>query len=162
MYGPDQQQNSSPDYDTEANTAMIVDEAEKLYNKLVRDCLNKIITDSAFSTSLSSLPMLPQSNEEQKSFEVNSNRRNQTHMKKKNEKGNKDEDEEAVVTVRDTGIGIDSEILPRLLKGLLQNLFKELALVCSYLRTLLKLMAVRYGLRTILMVKEAAFYFSLP
>ncbi|MGC2426343.1 MAG: hypothetical protein WA421_04860, partial [Nitrososphaeraceae archaeon] len=72
-YGQQQQQNSSPDYDTEANAAMIVNEAEKLYNKLVRDCLNKIITDYSFSTSSSSLPLLPQSNEEQKSFEINSN-----------------------------------------------------------------------------------------
>jgi hypothetical protein len=73
MYGQQQQQNSSPDYDTEANAAMIVNEAEKLYNKLVRDCLHKIITDYSFSTSSSSLPLLPQSNEEQKSFEINSN-----------------------------------------------------------------------------------------
>jgi hypothetical protein len=51
MYGPDQQQKSSLDYNTEANAAMIVDETEKLYNKLVRDCLNKIITDYAFSNN---------------------------------------------------------------------------------------------------------------
>jgi hypothetical protein len=41
--------------------------AEKLYNKLVRDCLHKIITDSSLSTSSSSLPLLPQSNGEQQS-----------------------------------------------------------------------------------------------
>jgi hypothetical protein len=68
MYEQQQQQNSSLDYDTEVNAAIIIDEAEKLYNKLVRDCLNKIIMDYAFSTSSSSsLPLLPQSNEEQQS-----------------------------------------------------------------------------------------------
>ncbi len=46
---------------------MIVEEAEKLYNKLVKDCVNKIITDYASSTSSSSLPLLPSSNEGQQS-----------------------------------------------------------------------------------------------
>jgi hypothetical protein len=67
MYWQQPQQNSSPDYDTEANAIIITDEAEKLYNKLVRDCLHKIITDYSLSTSSSSLPLLPQSNEEQQS-----------------------------------------------------------------------------------------------
>jgi hypothetical protein len=31
MYGPDQQQKSSPDYNTEANAAIIIDEAKKLF-----------------------------------------------------------------------------------------------------------------------------------
>jgi hypothetical protein len=43
---------------------VIVEEAEKLYNKVVKDCINKIIiADYTFSKS-SSLPLLPPSNEE--------------------------------------------------------------------------------------------------
>jgi hypothetical protein len=73
MYGQQQQQNSSPDYDTEANAAMIVEEAEKLYNNLVKDSINKIIIDYPFSkSSLPSLPLLPAS-DEGKSYEIKSN-----------------------------------------------------------------------------------------
>jgi hypothetical protein len=74
MYGPQQQQNSSPNYNTEANIAVIVDEAEKLFNKVLKDCINKIIIiDYPFSKA-SSLPLLPESNEEQqKSCESKSN-----------------------------------------------------------------------------------------
>jgi hypothetical protein len=58
MYGQQQQQSSSPDYNTEANVSIIVEEAEKLYNNLVKDCTNKvIITDCTFSKSSSSLPL---------------------------------------------------------------------------------------------------------
>jgi hypothetical protein len=39
-----QQQNSSSDYDTEANAAIIISEAEKLFYKLVKDSINKVIT----------------------------------------------------------------------------------------------------------------------
>ena len=57
-YGPDQQQKSSPDYNTEDNVSIIVEEAEKLYNNLVKDCTNKVmITDCTFSKSSSSLPL---------------------------------------------------------------------------------------------------------
>jgi hypothetical protein len=37
------QQYPSSNYTTEANVAIIVDEAEKLYSKVVKDCINKII-----------------------------------------------------------------------------------------------------------------------
>ena len=37
MYGPDN--------NTEANISMVLEEAEKLYNKLVKDCTNKTIKD---------------------------------------------------------------------------------------------------------------------
>jgi hypothetical protein len=69
MYGPDQQQKSSPDYGIQANAAIIIGEAEKLFYKLVKDCINKIITDCTFSKSSlpSSLPLLPPSNAEQQS-----------------------------------------------------------------------------------------------
>jgi hypothetical protein len=49
-------------YNTEVNAAIIVDEAEKLFNKLVKDCINKTITDHTFNKS--QLPLLSSSNEE--------------------------------------------------------------------------------------------------
>ena len=63
MYGRQiqQQQYPSPDYNTEANMALIVDEAEKLFNKVVKDSINKVIADCTFSKS--PLPLLPPSNE---------------------------------------------------------------------------------------------------
>jgi hypothetical protein len=67
MYGQQQQQSSSPDYNTEANAAIIIGEAEKLFYKLVKDSINKvIIIDYPFNKS-SSLPLLPPSNEQQQS-----------------------------------------------------------------------------------------------
>jgi hypothetical protein len=39
---PQQRQHLSPYNNTEANTSMMVEEAEKLYNKIVKDCVNKI------------------------------------------------------------------------------------------------------------------------
>jgi transposase len=45
MYGPDQQQKSSPDYKTDANAAVIVEEAEKLFYKLIKDCVNKTVAN---------------------------------------------------------------------------------------------------------------------
>jgi hypothetical protein len=60
MYGQQQQrqQNWLPDYDTEANMAIIIDEAEKLFYKLIKDCVNKTIvaSDSKPSSSLSLSP----------------------------------------------------------------------------------------------------------
>ena len=43
MYGSQSQQYPSPNYNTEANVSIIVDQAEKLFNKVVKDCINKII-----------------------------------------------------------------------------------------------------------------------
>jgi hypothetical protein len=46
MYGgqiQQQRQYSSLDYNTEANIDMIVDEAEKLFNKAVKDCIKKLL-----------------------------------------------------------------------------------------------------------------------
>jgi hypothetical protein len=71
MYGGQIQQQSpqysSPNYNTEAKAAMIVDEAEKLYNKIVKDSINKTVqelksTDATASDSKSSLSLslLPQ------------------------------------------------------------------------------------------------------
>jgi hypothetical protein len=66
-YGQQQQQNSSPDFDTEANAAIIIDEAKKLFYKLVKDSINNIPIEHPFRKSSSSLPLLPPSNEEQQS-----------------------------------------------------------------------------------------------
>jgi hypothetical protein len=62
------------DYNDETIVSMMIDEAEKLFYKLVKDSINKIITDFTFSKS-SSLPLLsPSSNEEQqKTYEIKSN-----------------------------------------------------------------------------------------
>ena len=54
-----QRQYPSQDY-----TAMILNESEKLYNKLTKEVVNTTITDYA-SSILSSLPMLSQSDEKE-------------------------------------------------------------------------------------------------
>ncbi len=72
MYGGQirqSQQYPSPNYNTEANVAMIVGEAEKLYNKIVKDCISKVVAD--YAVNKSSLPLLPPPNEEQKSPNIN-------------------------------------------------------------------------------------------
>jgi hypothetical protein len=69
MYGGQiqPQRYQSPHNNTEANASVIVDEAEKLYNKVVKDCINKaVIIDRPFNKP-SSLPLLPPSNAEQQS-----------------------------------------------------------------------------------------------
>ena len=46
MYGGQirqSQQYPSPNYNTEANVAIIVDEAEKLYSKVIKDCINQTV-----------------------------------------------------------------------------------------------------------------------
>ena len=66
MYGGQIQQQQprylSPDDNTEANAAMIVDEAEKLFTKVVKDSINKTVqelksTDATASDSKSSLSL---------------------------------------------------------------------------------------------------------
>jgi hypothetical protein len=65
MYGGQQRQQyiSSQDYFTEHYTAMLVQEAEKLYNKLVKEITMRITYDPDFgsSTSSSSSPVLSSS-----------------------------------------------------------------------------------------------------
>jgi hypothetical protein len=54
MYGQQQQQqqqNSSLVYNTETNAAIIIDEAEKLFYKLIKDGIDKVITDYPFRKS---------------------------------------------------------------------------------------------------------------
>ena len=70
-----------------------------------------------------------------------------------------DVNEEAVVSVKDTGVGIDTDILRRLFQGLLLNPRRlEQALVCIYQKVLSKLMVAKYGLRIISMQKELRFH----
>jgi transposase-like protein len=60
MYGLQQPR----DYNTEANAAVILDEAEKLYNKIVKDCIDKTVedlktTNEASNSKPSSMSLLP-------------------------------------------------------------------------------------------------------
>jgi hypothetical protein len=98
MDGKQQQQNSSPDYDIEANAAIIISEAEKLFYKLVKGSMNKVITDRTFNKSSlpSSLPLLSPSDEQQ-SHVKSSPTGNQTYVHKehafiRSEIGNEDQD----------------------------------------------------------------------
>jgi hypothetical protein len=58
-----QQQYQSQNHSIEAYTDKLIDEAEKLYNKLAKEIVNKIITDYPSKIS-SSLPFLIRSDEE--------------------------------------------------------------------------------------------------
>jgi hypothetical protein len=51
MYGGQQQQHYIPsqDYFIEHYTAMLVEEAEKLYTELVKDLKNRVVSDMVFS-----------------------------------------------------------------------------------------------------------------
>jgi hypothetical protein len=55
MYGGQKQQQyiSSQDYFTEHYTAMLIEEAERLYNKLVKEITKGITYDPAFGSSSS-------------------------------------------------------------------------------------------------------------
>jgi hypothetical protein len=58
-----QQYVSSQDYFIEHYSVMLLNEAEKLYNKLVKDLVNEAIDDTAFGrgSALSSSPLLSSS-----------------------------------------------------------------------------------------------------
>ena len=56
-------QYPSQNYSIDAYTDMLMDEAEKLYNKLVKEIVNRIITDYPSKIS-SSLPLLIRFDEE--------------------------------------------------------------------------------------------------
>jgi len=67
-------------YPAQAYTDMLLEEAEKLYNKLAKELGDEIISDYASSTSSASLlPLLPQPVEQQ-SHPTTTNAANQTHM----------------------------------------------------------------------------------
>jgi hypothetical protein len=69
-----QPQNQSQDY-----TDMLKEEAEKLYNKLVKELVDESISDYTFSIT-SSLPLLPPANEEQQSHPRQTTEAIQSHM----------------------------------------------------------------------------------
>jgi hypothetical protein len=71
-YGQQQQ------YPSQAYIDMLLEEAEKLYNKLVKKLVDETITDYAFSTSSSLLPVLPPFEERQS--DPTTAATNQTHM----------------------------------------------------------------------------------
>src|ERR1044072_94517 len=72
-YGQQQQ------YPSQAYTDMLLEEAEKLYNKLAKELGDEIISDYASSTSSSLLPLLPLS-EERQSHPTTTTTTNQTQM----------------------------------------------------------------------------------
>jgi len=74
-YGQQQQQQ----YPSQAYIDMLLEEAEKLYNKLAKELGDEIISDYASSTSSSLLPLLPLS-EERQSHPTTTTTTNQTQM----------------------------------------------------------------------------------
>jgi hypothetical protein len=77
-----QKQYTSYNNDGEGSGAMLIEEAEKLYNKLAKELPDEIINDYASSIASSSLPLLPSSDEEQGKTPVYS-KHNQTETKEK-------------------------------------------------------------------------------
>jgi hypothetical protein len=73
-YGQQQQRYPSQDY-----ISMIIEEGEKLYNKLSKELIDESISDCAFSTS-SSLPVLSQSGEKNESHPRQTTESIQSHM----------------------------------------------------------------------------------
>jgi hypothetical protein len=70
-----QPQNRSQDY-----TDMLKEEAEKLYNKLVKELVDEIISDYTFSITSSSLPVLSQPDEKNESHPRQTTESIQSHM----------------------------------------------------------------------------------
>jgi hypothetical protein len=75
-----QKQYTSYNNDGEGSGAMLIEEAEKLYNKLAKELPDEIINDYASSIASSSLPLLPSSDEEQGKIPIYS-KHNQTETK---------------------------------------------------------------------------------
>ncbi len=64
FYKDGQQQYQSMNYGREDYMTLLVEEAAKLYDKLVKEMVDEIISDYAASTSSTSLPYLPPSDQE--------------------------------------------------------------------------------------------------
>jgi two-component system sensor histidine kinase VicK len=75
-----------------------------------------------------------------------------TAEKKTTENGNKRQ--EVILSLKDTGKGIDSEIMPGYLQNLLLNQEPVLVWGFSYAKVLSKFMVAKYGLRIMLIVTE--------
>jgi hypothetical protein len=75
-YGRQQQHHPSQDY-----ISTLIEESEKLYTSLIKECVDKIVTDYTSSITSSSLPLLSQSDEkEQQSHPNQTTAANQIHM----------------------------------------------------------------------------------
>jgi signal transduction histidine kinase len=83
-------------------------------------------------------------------------------VEKKKNKGNKSEDDEAVITVRDTGIGIDSEILPRLFERFASKSFQGTGLGLFISKNIIEAHGGKIWAENNRDGKGAAFHFSLP
>ena len=66
-------------YPTQAYMDMLIEEAERLYNKLIKELVDEIITDYSSNIS-SSLPLLLPANEEQQSHQRQTTAAIQSHM----------------------------------------------------------------------------------
>jgi hypothetical protein len=75
IYGQQQQQYPSQDY-----ISVLIEEAEKLYNKLAEELGDESISDYAFSISSSSLPVLSQSDDKNESHPRQTTAANQSYM----------------------------------------------------------------------------------
>jgi hypothetical protein len=62
-------QYPSQDYYAKVYTDTLLDESEKLYNKIVKDLTNKTINDPAILSQSSSLSLLPQSDDDEEEKE---------------------------------------------------------------------------------------------
>jgi hypothetical protein len=71
-------------HDGEGSGAMLIEEAEKLYNKLAKELSDEIISDCASNVASSSLPLLPSSNEGQTHVFPGQTPDNQTKIHKEN------------------------------------------------------------------------------
>ena len=71
-------QQQYPVQTADSNLDMLIEEAEKLYNKLVKKLVDESISDYDFSTSSSLLPLLPPPEERQSHPATTAT--NQTHM----------------------------------------------------------------------------------
>ncbi len=67
---------------------------------------------------------------------------------------NNNEEDEVIVSIKDTGIEIHPPILPKLFTKFVSASPKGTGLGCISVRVLLKLMVARFGLRTMLMATE--------
>ena len=70
FYMDGQQQYQSMNYGREDYMALLVEEAAKLYDKLVKEMVDEIISDYSTSTSSTSLPLLPPSDENESKYSL--------------------------------------------------------------------------------------------
>ena len=79
-------------------------------------------------------------------------------MEKKRDSNNNNNKEVIIVSIKDTGSGIDSKILPRLFEKFVSKSHKGTGLGLFISRALLKLMVERYGLKITQIEKVQPFH----